>query len=98
MRGAILDAGIAAALTRIFDAASKPKVSSSLRALFTAKNFNLEQLMKEGETESQKKYIAPRMREILESDKDEEMGGVSADDMNGVFTATIPVSSNSEVL
>ncbi len=67
---------------QLLGSASKPKVSSSLRALFTTKTFNLEQLMKEGETESQKKYIAPRMREILESDKDEEMGGVSADDIS----------------
>tara|TARA_R110000824_G_scaffold35901_24_gene112044 strand:+ start:478 stop:2454 length:1977 start_codon:yes stop_codon:yes gene_type:complete len=63
---------------QLLGSTSKPKISSSLRALFITRTFDLESLMKEGTTENQKKYIAPRMRTILESNKDEEIGGVSA--------------------
>jgi len=73
---------VKSAKIQLLGSVSKPKISSSLRALFTTKSFNLENLMKEGTTESQKKYIAPRMRTILESNEDEEIGGVSADDIS----------------
>jgi len=69
---------------RLLGSSARPRLSSSLRALFKTKTFDLEQLMKQGTIESQIKYIAPRMRAILESEKDLEIAGLSSDDINNL--------------
>ena len=75
----------------------KPRLSSSLRTLFSTSNFDLKSLMEQGTVETEIRYNSPKLREILEADDDREIGGVTSDDLTelrNLFTKTrnrIPV-------
>jgi len=67
----------------------KPRISSSLRALLSSSTFNLKTLMEQGSIESDIKYLSPRLREILDSTDDMDVGGVPSDELEALRDAYV---------
>lgn len=67
----------------------RPRISASLRALLSSSTFNLKTLMEQGSIEADVKYLSPRLREILDSTDDIDIGGVPSDELEQLRDAYI---------
>jgi hypothetical protein len=65
---------------------SSPRISSSLKALFNSSTFDLQQLMQQGEKANEMKYSPPRIRAILESNKDMPELSITSTELNELRT------------